>query len=176
MVPSPQPLVRWMAIFNIFDATTTYAVFLSIGVCPLFVYVCSHLRKTTTIGELHRLRTLSGVFFTFFCMISGNSMRHTPRTTFFRTCAFLWALYSLIICTLFASKWISFLTHVPYNAMMTDEDILESDIPLKFTNATANYFTHVGHLSDDKTLKIMKRAQICRRIRDCLDEAAKNRY
>lgn len=165
-----------MAIFNIFDATTTYAVFITIAVCPLIVYMCSRLQRNTGNRELHRLRTLSGVYSTFFCMITANSMRHTPRTTFFRTCAIIWALYSLIICTLFASKWISYLTHVPYNALMTQDEILNSDIPLTFTNATANYFRNAGHLSDAETLKIMRKAQICRLIRDCLSQAAKNRY
>lgn len=106
----------------------------------------------------------------------ANSMRHTPRTQFFRACAFVWAIYSLIIYSLFASKWISYMTRIPYGSLMTKDEIINSDIPLIFTNATAHYFTNIERLSDDETLKIMKKAHICKKIRRCLEYAAKNRY
>lgn len=174
-MPSPQPIVRWFVIANIFDPFARTLILVVNFATPLIVYLFSKLNVNSEIPEYKRFRSLSGIFLTSFCMNTGNTMRFIPRTKFFRIFTFLWAIYSLHIYSIASTQLISLMTKTPYEPRMSNYDVINGKIPITLTNATKSYFSLGGHLINGDALKVQKKFVECLKIRTCLAQAALQR-
>lgn len=176
VVPSPGPKDQFMLIPKLFAPAARCVILLFNLFVPIVVHFFAKFCAQILQSEHKRFRSLSGIYFTSFCITVANAMQHNARTTYFRIFTFLWAIYSLHIYSIVATQLISLMTHMPLEPLMTHYDIMHGGIPIKLTNATAQFFTVTEHYARDNVLNMSKGYQMCDSLKRCLTQVATERF
>lgn len=126
-------------------------------------------------SEYSRFQSLAGIYMTFFCMLTANTLEHSPRRLSLRVVVIFWAISSLNLYSLFSSELFSLLTSSIYTRLVTEGELLNSGLSFGIMNITAKYFTDRG-IVDDETAKILQNHVHCEIVESCLNQVAVDRW